>query len=99
MKYDLTDKEKKRIKPCKKCGSNDIKLWECGYSSFSPGGGECRKCGFKVSGEASLEPVSFLINIWNRGQKLDSSEKLKIEQSKTRKLRKQLRDNLIEPVI
>ena len=33
------------ILPCKKCGSTDIKLYDCGYSSFNCGGGKCQRCG------------------------------------------------------
>lgn len=88
------------IKACKKCGSKDIKLWDCGYSSFNPGGGECNKCGFKVEGEAGcLPPKGLLERIWNDGQAPDDAEKLRAERAKTRKLRKQLRDEGLEPVV
>lgn len=39
---------KVKPKPCRKCGSTDIKLWECGYTTFNPGGAECRGCGHEV---------------------------------------------------
>lgn len=59
-----------RIEPCVKCGSNDIALWDCNYSSFNPGGGKCRRCGFNVQGEAGCLPSpDVLINIWNSGQR------------------------------
>ena len=85
-----------KIKPCKKCGSTNILLWDCGYSSFNPGGGECLACGFRIEGEAGCSPgQDDLIAIWNEGQKPD---KLKAERLKTRRLRAQLRENGLEPV-
>jgi len=88
-----------KIKPCKKCGSKDIKFWDCGYSSFNPGGGECEDCGFKVKGEAGCLPTDTgLVRIWNNGQRLNDNEKLKLERAKTRKLRKQLRDHSLDPL-
>ena len=65
-----------KLKPCKKCGSTNITLWDCGYSSFNPGGGKCDK-GHKVSGEAGCSPTTeVLASIWNKGQELTSEEKL-----------------------
>ena len=79
------------MKPCKKCGSKDIELWDCGYSSFNPGGGRCGKCGFEVKGEAGCSPrPKDLEAIWNNGQKLNHDEKCRI-------LRKQLRSAGIKP--
>jgi len=89
-----------KIKPCKKCGSTDIQIWDCGYSSFNPGGGTCNKCGFKVEQMVGCMPSrEELVDMWNRGQKLDDTEKLKLERAKTKLLRRQLRDNGLEPAV
>ena len=67
-----------KLKPCKICGSKNIKLWDCGYSSFSPGGGRCEN-GHEVSGEAAGATKEDLARIWNNGQKPTEVEKLKAE--------------------
>lgn len=68
-----------KIKPCKKCGGTNIKLWDCGYSSFNPGGGKC-ECGHEVQGEAGCNPTQTdLASIWNFGQQLTHTEGLKAE--------------------
>ena len=59
-----------KLKPCKGCGSKNIELWDCGYSSFNPGGGRCKDCGFEVKDEAGCMPTeASLASIWNFGQK------------------------------
>ncbi len=79
------------MKPCKKCGCKEITLWDCGYSSFNPGGGKCNKCGFRVKDEAGCLPTAKMLEaIWNRGQGLIDKEKLKI-------LRKQIRSMGLKP--
>lgn len=80
---------KPRLKPCKICGSTKIKLWDCNYSSFNPGGGECEN-GHKVSGEAGCLPTEAdLARIWNAGQNLTREEKLERENKRLRaKLKK-----------
>ena len=66
-----------KIKPCKKCGSTEIKLWDCNYSSFNLGGGTCKKCGREVKSEAGCLPSkNDLIKIWNSGQKPTKLETL-----------------------
>lgn len=78
-----------KLKPCKKCGSKNIKLWDCGYSSFNPGGGRCLDCKFEVEGEAGCSPSQDdLVAIWNLGQQLSETEKLKLD---NKRLRKQLK--------
>lgn len=55
------------VAPCIKCGSSDIRIYDCGYPSFNCGGGECRKCGNKVTA-TSLEcdpSIDVLAAIWN----------------------------------
>lgn len=55
------------VRPCIQCGSDEIELWECGYSSFNPGGGRCRKCGREVQEMCSCNPTSYdLAAIWNK---------------------------------
>lgn len=75
---------KTKIKPCKKCGSTKVTLWDCGYSSFNPGGGKC-ECGHEVKGEAGCSPSQdALARIWNEGQKLTEVEKLRAEVKRLR---------------
>jgi len=90
-----------KIKPCKKCGSKDIKFWDCGYTTFNTGGGKCKDCGFEVKDGCLPWKIEedTLIKVWNQGQKPTTAEKLKIEQRKVRMLRKQLRKASLDPVI
>jgi len=89
------------IKRCKKCGSKDIELFDYGYGTYNPYGGKCKKCDYVVTEICGPWVVTDVEKeaAWNRGQKLNSEEKLKAERSKTRKLRKQLRDCGQKPLI
>lgn len=74
-----------RLKPCKVCKSTKIKLWDCGYSSFNPGGGECHR-GHKIQSEAGCMPTqNDLARIWNTGQRLTSEERLRVKYKKLRR--------------
>lgn len=47
MKYVEEKKEsvnRIELKPCVKCGHDDIDIWNCGYSSFNVAGGTCKEC-------------------------------------------------------
>lgn len=91
----------KKIKPCKKCGSKDIKFSDCGYSSFNCGGGTCRDCGFRGWSDSlgCMPFIDELISVWNDCQKPTDGENFVLEQRKTRILRKQLRDNDLKPLV
>lgn len=79
---------KSKLKPCKICGSKKITLWDCGYSTFNPGGGRCEN-GHESQGEAGcLATKEQLTAIWNSAQQLTPIEKLKEE---SKRLRKKLR--------
>jgi len=54
----------KKINNCIKCGSDDIKVHDCGYSSFNCGGAVCKNCGNKknVTHNDGLDDV---IKAWN----------------------------------
>ena len=58
-----------KLKPCWKCGNDDITLWDCGYSSFNVSGVKCNnpKCKheIKVNG-LWLNVNEELIKAWNR---------------------------------
>ena len=55
------------VAPCIKCGSSDIRIYDCGYSSFNCGGGECRNCGNDVTvSHLGCDPtIDELASIWN----------------------------------
>ena len=92
-----------KVKPCKTCKSKNIRLHDCGYSSFNVGGGECLNCGkCSTSQNISCNPTKKeLARIWNDGQKPTEIERLKAignrDKRKLAKLRKQLRDAGIDP--
>jgi len=95
-----------KVEPCPRCGNEGIELFNCGYSSFNPGGGRCPDCGFEVQEYVSWnDGDGAMAKVWNRGVKaeLDSpvrrlEEKLKAERLKARRLRRQLRDHGLEPL-
>jgi transcription elongation factor Elf1 len=55
----------KKINNCIKCGSDDIKVHDCGYSSFNCGGAKCNNCGNekKVNYNEGIDDV---IDSWNK---------------------------------
>lgn len=86
-----------KILPCPQCKSDDITIYNCGYSSFNPGGGECKKCQFKIDTFVSWNASdNECAKIWNDGVK--EARKPKERESAIRKLRKQLRENGLTPV-
>ena len=64
---EVVSKKKVHVASCMKCGSTDILLSDCGYSSFNYGGGKCKKCGHEVSTQVGscFPTVSDLAKIWN----------------------------------
>jgi DNA-directed RNA polymerase subunit RPC12/RpoP len=40
---------KQRIYPCLECGSEEVELFDSGYTTFNVGGGRCKKCKREVS--------------------------------------------------
>ena len=60
-------KEMKKIMRCIECGSVDIKIWDCGYSSFNVGGAKCNKCGNNIELKCcGCFPEEEIITSWNR---------------------------------
>lgn len=101
--------EKRKLDPCPKCkNKKDFDILNCGYSSFNVGHVKCLKCGYEVNsglvGIFDNECIPELINLWNRKvrafkKKKSKEDELLSEKRKSRQLRKQLRDNNINPVI
>ena len=60
--------KKIEILPCIKCGSDNIDIGDCGYSSFNVAWGKCRTCGHEVS----IKPCDWniakekIVESWNR---------------------------------
>jgi hypothetical protein len=91
----MSTEKKPRLKPCKKCGGKNISLWDCGYSSFNPGGGNCNDCGNEVTGESGCSPTQTdLAAIWNKGQTLTVEESLRAENKRLRAKVKALKEDL-----
>ena len=81
----------KKLRPCPKCRSNDIGMWDNGYSSFNVGGVKCRKCKFKVEiSPCGCFPEDELIRAWNT-YKPTVGERLALANRKIRKLQRELR--------
>lgn len=54
------------VAPCLECGSTDITLSDCNYSSFNQGGGKCKHCGQESKSSVSIDPsIDTLAHIWN----------------------------------
>lgn len=63
------------ILPCKKCGSTEIEIGDCNYSSFNVGGGTCRGCKNASNGTVGTFPTQEeMIRIWNSGQRITDVE-------------------------
>lgn len=60
------------LQPCIKCDSTNIKIFDCGYSSFNVGGGECRDCKHKVSGAVNINWQSDSLRVWNTANDLNA---------------------------
>ena len=105
-KKKLWDRDIK-VSPCPDCGNEGIALFNCGYSSFNPGGGECHDCGLSLSSYVNWNASDAVVaRVWNSqakermkpGDEVETEGKLKAERAKSRKLRKQLRALGKEPV-
>lgn len=84
-----------KLKPCRKCGSKDVDIWDCGYSSFNVGGIKCLSCGHEVKvSPCGLDPQDELITAWNK-DKPTIEEQLKAAKKEIRRLKKLL--NLTVP--
>lgn len=80
-----------KLRPCPKCKSTDISPHDCGYSSFNPGWAECNKCGYKVDAIGrwvDSNKDSSIVRGWNKIT----------DQEKINGLRKQLRNNGLNPL-
>ena len=67
FKVTTTKNEFIEYAPCIKCGCDEVRFVNCGYSSFNVGYGECTKCNHTV--ECNLDwnsPDSEIIRYWNR---------------------------------
>lgn len=75
----------KRIKPCFECGSKNIIIRDCNYSSFNCGYVECSKCGLKHESSCGImdDAEKDLIKSWNsRMTNLEKSAKTKEEKKR-----------------
>ncbi len=69
----------KKTRPCVKCGNKDIKIWDCGYSSFNVGGAKC-KCGNKIRLDiCDCFPREDIIKSWNNRNPIPEKYIAKIE--------------------
>lgn len=69
MEIEVKETVTRKIKvyPCIKCGSENIEIYNCGYSSFNCAGGKCKRCGYTVETHASWDvKKSSLIKAWNK---------------------------------
>lgn len=89
-------RKKKAINACYKCGEKDVKIRNCGYSSFNVGSGECPSCGFKVNASnGDWDNDDWIINEWNfrnptKEQEIERLEKqVNTLQEKIKKLKKE----------
>lgn len=81
----------KKLKKCRKCGSSDLKIGDCGYSSFNVGWVTCQKCGHEVKvSPCGCFPEGELIAAWN-ADKPSVEEQLAAAKKQIRQLKKELR--------
>ena len=67
IEEEVSVKKKIYVAPCIACGSEDINIFDYGYSSPNMGGGRCKSCKREVSHNiASIFPTKKeLAKIWN----------------------------------
>lgn len=79
-----TVKREIHVAPCLECGSADILLSDCGYSSFNVGGGKCKSCGHEVTKTVGTFPtMEGLASIWNTAN--DITTLIRLEEDKIAK--------------
>ena len=82
---------KKNINVCIKCGSDDIVIRNCRYSSFNSGSGMCKKCGNKViSQNGPWNNDDWIISGWNFNNPT-KEEEIKGLEAKIKTLKKQIK--------
>lgn len=86
-----------KLKPCRKCGSRNLKQWDCGYSSFNVGGIKCLDCKHEVKLDTcSCFPDGELARAWNADAP-DVEEQLRAENKRlkatVRRLRREIKEN------
>lgn len=55
------------LSPCPKCGSKDLDLHDCGYSSFNCGGVKCCACKHELKlSNLSCFPTKEIASAWNK---------------------------------
>ena len=80
----------KQINVCVKCGSDDISINNCGYSSFNAGSGKCNNCGNEViANNGSWSDNDWIIDEWNYNNPTKEQE-INILESKIQKLQKKI---------
>lgn len=83
----------KTYKPnkCRKCGCKDIKIDDCGYSSFNVGWAQCTECGHKLKwNNMGCFPYDDIVRLWNKDKKPKPSKAEKDKET-IKRLRKALR--------
>jgi len=60
-----------QVRSCVRCGSTNIEIYDCGYSSFNAGHACCREC-------------SYLVNITNHNNEEDVIRKWNAERARLR---------------
>ena len=69
------------VLPCIKCGSEEIDIWNCEYSSFNVAGGTCKSCGNKVKiNNCDCDIANkYIAEVWNEA---NDPKKLKAQYEK-----------------
>jgi hypothetical protein len=58
--------KKIKINPCKDCQSTDVKIYNCGYSTFNVGSATCQKCKKKIEARyGEWNDNNWIIAEWN----------------------------------
>ena len=48
------------VEPCVNCGGTDVKVSDCGYSSFNVGSVTCKTCGYEVKANGMSTTEDYL---------------------------------------
>lgn len=86
----------KRIMPCIKCGSKDIQIWDCGYSSFNVGGAKCKNCENEVKLDpCDCYPKNDIIRAWNKSNPT-LAKKVKEYETEIEENNRQIKEHKVE---
>ena len=89
----MTTTKLPKVSSCVRCGSDDIEIHDCGYSSFNAGHARCRECGYNVDISNHNDERDVILK-WNR-ERARLMKHIVDSLTEVEKIRKMLEDDRI----